>query len=77
MPDFEKMMSVPETAEKYGLTRFAVYAAIQTGKLPVYRLGRVKAIYSEDADRLWKDGKRRQGRPTNASRATAAESETE
>lgn len=64
---FDKMMSVSQVAAKYGLTRFAVYEAIYTNRIKSYKLGRITAIYSEDAEKMWANGKQKTGPKAKAS----------
>ena len=45
-------LTIPQLAEKMGISRIAVYNKVKSGKIPAQKIGRNYIIKEEDADKI-------------------------
>ncbi|MFN7970978.1 MAG: helix-turn-helix domain-containing protein [Acidobacteriota bacterium] len=57
-PTDASMMSVTQTADKIGITRAAVYKAIEAGRLEARRIGNVTVVARSAVQKYWERRKR-------------------
>ena len=52
----EKYITIPEFAQKIGISRIAVFKKVKKGQIQAIRIGRNWAISAEYADNFWEKG---------------------